>query len=175
MLTEYAFWFLTFVAIFSSIGMILSKNPVYSVLSLIVTFFAIAGHYFLMNAQFLAAVHIIVYSGAIMVLFLYVVMMLNLNNLQEERKSFWIKVLGIVSAWMLMFVLIGVLRRTDELNAITPAPDSANIGLTKQLGLTLYREFLLPFELASVLFLAAMVGAVYLTKKDRESVLTQNA
>ena len=91
MLTEYAFWFLTFVAIFSAMGMILSKNPVYSVLSLIVTFFAIAGHYFLLNAQFLAAVHIIVYAGAIMVLFLYVIMMLNLNKVDEEKRSIWSK------------------------------------------------------------------------------------
>ncbi|MFM7103916.1 MAG: NADH-quinone oxidoreductase subunit J, partial [Flavobacteriales bacterium] len=78
MISEYLFWFLSFLAVFSAAGMIFSKNPVYSVLSLIVTFFAIAGHYFLLGAQFLAAVHIIVYAGAIMVLFLYVIMMLNL-------------------------------------------------------------------------------------------------
>jgi NADH-quinone oxidoreductase subunit J len=86
MLTEYAFWFLSFLAVFSALTMVVTKNPVYSVLSLILTFFAIAGHYFLMNAQFLAAVHIIVYAGAIMVLFLYVIMMLNLNKFEDEKK-----------------------------------------------------------------------------------------
>ena len=80
-ITQYIFFFLTFVAIFSAILVVIDKNPVHSVLYLIVTFFALAGHYLLLNAQFLAAVHIIVYAGAIMVLFLYVIMMLNLNLL----------------------------------------------------------------------------------------------
>ena len=79
-ITQYIFFFLTFVAIFSAILVVIDKNPVHSVLYLIVTFFALAGHYLLLNAQFLAAVHIIVYAGAIMVLFLYVIMMLNLNQ-----------------------------------------------------------------------------------------------
>jgi NADH-quinone oxidoreductase subunit J len=84
-LTEIAFYVLSFLAIFSGLAVLFSKNPVHSVLYLIVTFFSIAGHYFLMNAQFLAAVHIIVYAGAIMVLFLYVIMMLNLNSIQEDK------------------------------------------------------------------------------------------
>ena len=82
-LSEIAFYSLSFLAIFSGLAMILSRNPVHSVLYLIVTFFAIAGHYFLLNAEFLGAVHIIVYAGAIMVLFLYVIMMLNLNKEQK--------------------------------------------------------------------------------------------
>ena len=96
-MSEYIFWFLSFVAVFSAIGMIFSKNPVYSVLSLIVTFFAIAGHYFLLGAQFLAAVHIIVYAGAIMVLFLYVIMMLNLNKLNEQKISLYVKALSVTA------------------------------------------------------------------------------
>lgn len=166
MLTEYAFWFLSFVAIFSAIAVVLTKNPVYSVLSIIVTFFAIAGHYFLMNAQFLAAVHIIVYAGAIMVLFLYVIMMLNLNKLDDERKKLGTKVLSVVAACMLMFVVISAMRRTDELNALEMPGNTATVGLTKNLGIALFRDCLVPFELASVLFLGAMVGAVYLSKKE---------
>jgi NADH-quinone oxidoreductase subunit J len=166
MISEYLFWFLSFLAIFSAIGMIVSKNPVYSVLSLIVTFFAIAGHYFLMGAQFLAAVHIIVYAGAIMVLFLYVIMMLNLNKLEEEKRSLFSKALGVTAGGLLMLVLISAVHRMDELHAITPAPYSGDIGITQTLGKVLYTEFLLPFELASVLFLGAMVGAVYLSKKE---------
>ena len=167
MLSEYAFWFLSFVAVFSALGMILSKNPVYSVLLLIVTFFSIAGHYFLLNAQFLAAVHVIVYAGAIMVLFLYVIMMLNLNKFEEKKKTMWSKALGVIAAGILMLVLVASVRRTDELNSIQTASGSFEIGLTKTLGKVLFKEFLVPFELASVLFLGAMVGAVYLSKKDR--------
>ncbi len=165
-MSEYIFWFLSFVAIFSAIGMIFSKNPVYSVLSLIVTFFAIAGHYFLLGAQFLAAVHIIVYAGAIMVLFLYVIMMLNLNKLDEQKINLSVKALSVTAGGILMLVIIAVLRRTEELNAVQGAVYNGEIGTTENLGVILYREFLLPFELASVLFLAAMVGAVYLSKKE---------
>ncbi|MFM1999677.1 MAG: hypothetical protein RL204_1624 [Bacteroidota bacterium] len=165
MLTEYAFWFLSFLAVFSALYMIITKNPVYSVLSLILTFFSIAGHYFLMNAQFLAAVHIIVYAGAIMVLFLYVIMMLNLNKIEEEKKSILMKSLSVVAACILGFVLLAVARRTDELTVIAQTTNG-NAGTVENLGKALYRDFLLPFELASVLFLGAMVGAVYLSKKE---------
>jgi len=84
-ITEYIFWFLSFLAVLSGLMVVFSKNAVYSVLYLIITFFAIAGHYLLMSAQFLAAVHIIVYAGAIMVLFLYVIMMLNQNKSAEPN------------------------------------------------------------------------------------------
>lgn len=164
MLTEYAFWFLSFMAVFSAMAVLLTKNPVYSVLYLIVTFFAIAGHYFLLNAQFLAAVHIIVYAGAIMVLFLYSIMMLNLNQPDSDRKETWIKAAAVIASGLLMLVLVSAMRRTDEMVAMSP--EAADIGLVQNLGKALYQDFLLPFELASILFLSAMVGAVYLSKKE---------
>lgn len=163
MLTEYAFWFLSALAVFSALAVILTRNPVYSVLYLILTFFSIAGHYFLLNAQFLAAVHIIVYAGAIMVLFLYVIMMLNLNKIEEEKKLAWSKFAGAIAAGFLMLILIGVVKKTDQ-NILASA--TKDVGLVENLGKTLYKDFLLPFELASVLFLSAMVGAVYLSKKE---------
>jgi NADH-quinone oxidoreductase subunit J len=101
-LTQYIFWFLSFVALMSALNVVFSKNPVYSVLSLIITFFAIAGHYLLLSAQFLAAVHIIVYAGAIMVLFLYVIMMLNLNNETEPKKKVYVRAIAVIAAGMLM-------------------------------------------------------------------------
>ena len=165
-MSEYVFWFLTFVAIFSALGMILSKNPVYSVLSLIVTFFCIAGHFLLLNAQFLAAVHIIVYAGAIMVLFLYTIMMLNLNKLEEEKKSAWSKIIATVAGCMLMLVLVGIVSKSESITGIPGGTELA--GMTKNMGVVLYKDFLLPFEISSVLFLAAMVGAVYLSKKELE-------
>ena len=103
-MTAYAFYFLSFVAIVSALLVVFSKNPVYSILYLIITFFSIAGHYVLLNAQFLAAVHVIVYAGAIMVLFLYVLMMLNLNKEDEPHKSNWIKVAAVFSSGLMLVV-----------------------------------------------------------------------
>src|SRR5215471_9507480 len=106
-MSQYLFYFLGFLAILSALMVVVSKNPVHSVLYLIITFFAIAGHYVLLNAQFLAAVHVIVYAGAIMVLFLYVIMMLNLNAEVEPHKSKWLKAAATVTGGLLMVVLVG--------------------------------------------------------------------
>jgi NADH-quinone oxidoreductase subunit J len=151
MLTQYAFYFLSILAIFSALMVVFSRNPVHSVLYLVVTFFSIAGHYFLMNSQFLAMVHIIVYAGAIMVLFLYVIMMLNLNTDTEPNKSNWVKGAAVVTGGLLMLILV-------EINP--------NIGLISNLGKVLYNEYMLPFEISSILFLVSMVGAVMLGKKE---------
>lgn len=143
---------------------VISKNPVHSVLYLIITFFAIAGHYILLNAQFLAAVHIIVYAGAIMVLFLYVIMMLNLNADVEPHKSKWLKFAATLTGGLLMIVLVGAFRNMAEKN-VSDTPD-ATIGLVRNLGQTLFNDFALPFEVSAILFLSAMVGAVMLGKKE---------
>ena len=142
---------------------VVSKNPVHSVLYLIITFFAIAGHYVLLNAQFLAAVHIIVYAGAIMVLFLYLIMMLNLNADVEPHKTTLQKIAATVAGGILMIVLVGAFRN------VAPVANSVidnEAGLIKNLGHTLFNEFALPFEVSSILFLSAMVGAVMLGKKE---------
>lgn len=159
------FYFLSFVAILSALLVVFSKNPVYSVLYLIITFFAIAGHYILLNAQFLAAVHIIVYAGAIMVLFLYVIMLLNLNRDTEPHKSNLLKFAATICAGLLMIVLVGSLKGTELVAKSTST--SSDIGLVKNLGKILFTDFLLPFEIASVLLLVAMVGAVMLGKAEK--------
>ena len=159
------FYFLSFVAILSALLVVFSKNPVYSVLYLIITFFAIAGHYVLLNAQFLAAVHIIVYAGAIMVLFLYVIMLLNLNRDTEPHKSNLLKFAATICAGLLMVVLVGSLKGTELIAKSTST--SSDIGLVKNLGKILFTDFLLPFEIASVLLLVAMVGAVMLGKAEK--------
>ena len=162
-MSQYIFYFLSFLAILSALMVVVAKNPVHSVLYLIITFFAIAGHYVLLNAQFLAAVHIIVYAGAIMVLFLYVIMMLNLNAEVEPHKSKWLKVAATITGGSLMVVMVGALRGAELTGS---AGAGADIGLVKSLGITLYNNFMLPFEISSILFLAAMVGAVMLGKKE---------
>ena len=164
MLTQYIFYFLSALAIFSALMVVISRNPVYSVLYLIVAFFALAGHYFLLNSQFLAVVHIIVYAGAILVLFLYVIMMLNLNQDTEPNKSSFVKAAAVVTGGLLMLVLVVGLKQVDLLPQ--HAAGSGTIGLIKNLGTILYTKYMLPFEISSVLFLASMIGAVMLGKKE---------
>jgi NADH-quinone oxidoreductase subunit J len=157
------FYFLSFVAILSALLVVFSKSPVYSVLYLIITFFSIAGHYVILNAQFLAVVHVIVYAGAIMVLFLYVIMLLNLNKESEPHKSNLLKFAAAICAGLLMIVMVGSLKGAEQL--VQHA--SSDIGLVKNLGQVLFTDFLLPFEIASILLLAAMVGAVMLGKSEK--------
>src|SRR5215831_7230038 len=95
-ITQILFWLLSVMALFGAMMVITSRNPVYSVLWLILTFFAISGHYILLNAQFLAIVNLIVYAGAIMVLFLFVIMLMNLNKTREPQKNKWLKMAGVI-------------------------------------------------------------------------------
>src|ERR1019366_10194239 len=104
------FWVLSAVAVSCALGVILSRNPVNSVMFLILTFFSISGHYILMNAQFLAIVNIIVYAGAIMVLFLFVIMLMNLNADTEPQKNKWLKIAGVVAGGSLLLVLVAALK-----------------------------------------------------------------
>jgi len=164
-LTLNLFYFLSFLAIFSALLVVFSKNPIYSVLYLIITFFAIAGHYILLNAQFLAVVHVIVYAGAIMVLFLYVIMLLNLNTEDEPHKSNLLKFAATICSGLLLVVFVGSLKGTEMI--VQNTTGTGTIGLVKNLGKVLFTDFLLPFEIASVLLLAAMVGAVMLGKSEK--------
>lgn len=165
MFSGYIFYFLSIMAIYSAVMMLLSKKPIHCVLYLTLTFFAIAGHYILLNAQFLAIVHIIVYAGAIMVLFLFTVMLLNLNAEEHSPKTNLVKLIAILSGGLLMIVLIGIFRGYDLV--VTQDPAVTQIGLVENLGKVLFKEYLLPFELSSILFLSAMVGAVLLGKKEQ--------
>jgi NADH-quinone oxidoreductase subunit J len=165
MLSQYLFFFLSFVAIVSALMVLLSKKPIHSVLYLTLTFFTLAGHYIMLNAQFLAVVHIIVYAGAIMVLFLFTVMLLNLNIQGEFQKSTVMKFVAAIAGGLIFLVLIGTLKSFDV--STVGDPSLTQIGLVKNLGKTLYSDYLLPFELSSILFLSAMVGAVMLGKKDK--------
>src|SRR3954468_21256790 len=101
--TAILFWFLSALALLSATMVLISKNPIHSILWLIVVFFSISGHYVLLNAQFLAIVNLIVYAGAIMVLFLFVVMLMNLNKETEQQKDKWMKISGIIAGLCLLF------------------------------------------------------------------------
>jgi len=143
---------------------VFNKNPVNNVIFLIICFIAMAGHYILLNAQFLAVVHIIVYTGAIMVLFLFVIMLLNLNKAIIPHKSRATRISAVITGGIFFLVLIAATRLTIEIQpryAFT-----SDIGLVKEVGKTLFHEFLLPFEMSSALFISAMVGAIMFGKKD---------
>ena len=149
-ITQWLFGILSFLSIMFGLMVVFSRNPVNSVLYLVLTFFCIAGHYLLLNAQFLAVVHIVVYAGAIMVLFLFVIMLMNLNEDTEPQRTWITKIIAGITGGMLLFVLVG----------------SSQIGLVKNLGKVLFSEFLFPFEIASILLLAALVGAIMIGKKE---------
>lgn len=159
------FFILSLLAIGGALMVIVSRNPVYSVLFTILTFFAIGGHFLLLNAQFLFIVNVIVYAGAIMVLFLYVIMMLNLNKQSEPVQPFIIKIIGAISGGLLLITLLGALKGLQAGTA-NPSIQAVDIGSVKALGKVLFQDFLLPFEISSVLFLSAMIGAVMLGKKN---------
>lgn len=162
-ITQILFWILSIVALFSALMVITSKNPVYSVLWLIITFFTISGHYILLNAQFLAIVNIIVYAGAIMVLFLFVIMLMNLDKDTEPQKNKWLKLAGAVAGGCLLLVLVAAFRNTEKHMTELAQGD---IGLIQNLGKVLFNEYVVPFEISSILFLSAMVGAVVIGKRD---------
>lgn len=164
MITHLLFYALSVLAIFSGLMVVFAKNPVHSVLYLILCFFSIAGHFVLLSSEFLFIVQVIVYAGAIMVLFLFVIMLLNLNKDIEPHKSTLVKSAGVFTAGLLLVTIVGSLKSS----AIVPSVPAVNsgIGSVKILGNVLFNEFAMPFEVSSILFLAAMVGAVLLGKKQ---------
>ena len=152
----------------SALMVILSMHPVRSILYLIVTFFLISANYVMMNAQFLAIVNIIVYAGAIMVLFLFVLMMLNLSKENEPKGSIKMTAAAVIAGGSLFTVLIASLK-----NAITSVQSVNAVedqGLVKNLGHELFTTYVLPFEMSSVLFIAAIVGAVLLAKREKQII-----
>ena len=164
--TQILFWFLSVTALLSAIMVVASKNPVHSILYLIITFFAISGHYILLNAQFLAIVNIIVYAGAIMVLFLFVVMLMNLNSESEppqKRKLLYYG--GFIAGLCLLLVIIAAIKQADAGRQLVQM-GGGEIGLISNLGKVLFTDYVFPFEISSVLFLSAMIGAVVISKKE---------
>ena len=168
--SQILFWFLSALAVLCAVMVVASKNPVNSILFLIVVFFAISGHYVLLNAQFLAIVNIIVYAGAIMVLFLFVVMLMNLNaDTEPPHKSKYLLYAGVIAGCSLLLLVVAALRRNESVNQLTELK-TGEVGLISNLGKTLFTDFVFPFEISSVLFLSAMIGAVIISKKDKEKV-----
>jgi NADH-quinone oxidoreductase subunit J len=124
----------------------------------------------ILNAQFIAIVNIIVYAGAIMVLFLFVVMLMNLNAESEpQHKSKYMLYAGVIAGLSLMVLIVAALKKSDTVNQLTQMKDG-DVGLIKNLGRTLFTDFVFPFEISSVLFLSAMIGAVVISKRDTQKI-----
>ena len=160
------FCILSIITLATAFLTIYSKNPIHSAIYLVISFFSIAGHYLLLNAQFLAIVHVIVYSGAIMILFLFTVMLMNLNKENEVHKPRVTRLGAIVLFCLMCLVLIAIFINSKPIvgEYITTGEDYQSI---KVLGKVLLNEYMVPFEFASVLLLVAMIGAVLLSKKEK--------
>lgn len=145
---------------------VFSRNPIHSAIYLVICFFSVAGHYLLLNAQFLAIVHIIVYSGAIMILFLFTIMLMNLNKENEVHKPRITRLGAIVSFCLVCLILIAIFINSKPIagDYIATGEDYQSI---KVLGKILLNEYMVPFEFASILLLVAMIGTVLLSKKEK--------
>ena len=168
------FFIFALMAIGGAVSVIAQRNPVYSVISLIVTLFAIAGLFLLLNAQFIATIQVLIYAGAIMVLFLFVVMLLNLGKTAQRADGpiplLGIKIAGgIVAACILglIAVMLGGDYTTGVIGEISP-DIVIDTGSVELVGRALFTTWFLPFIVVSVLLLVAMIGAVVLAMKPRK-------
>jgi len=161
------FLFVAFVAVGSGVFVVTCKNPVNSAIALVNTFFCLATCYVMLDAPFMAAIQLIVYAGAIMVLIIFVIMLLNIGTVDVAKTS------HAVAGGALMAVLVGIqalymLNRGEVANLDGPLTEAAlrETGHTELLARSLFTDFLLPFEVTSILLLVAIVGAVVLAKRD---------
>lgn len=162
---QYLFYALALLSIISAVTVVAARSPVNSVIALVVCFLSIAGHYILLNAQFLAMVHVIVYTGAIMVLFLFVIMLLNLNKASELSRPATARIAAVMAGGLLFLTLLAAVRDGVAIASAAETFDPG-VGLVRSVGLSLFRTYLVPFEVSSVLFLSATVGALMLAKRD---------
>lgn len=173
LLTAFAFYLLSSIIVLSALGVIIARNPVHSVLLLILAFFNCAGLFILMGAEFLAMILVIVYVGAVAVLFLFVVMMLDIDIVSLQRGFLNYLPLGLVLGGVLLVELIAVLLAINggEASAalIQPKPVQA-----VDIGLLLYTRYVHFFQLAGLILLVAMIGAIVLTLRHRSNIKRQN-
>lgn len=155
------------VAVGSALGMILQRNAVLSALLLVANFFCIAGLYLLLQQQFLAVIQIVVYTGAIMVLVLFVIMLLNLKDEERliERLNVWQSVGIALVVGLLGQIVYIVMFKSGAGRYAQLHSDAGNIGTVEAIGDAMFSTFLLPFEVTSILLLVAIVGAVILAKR----------
>lgn len=159
------FYILSAITLGTAVLTVLSRNPIYSAVYMIICFFSIAGHYLLLNAQFLAVVHIIVYTGSVMILLLFTLMLMNLNERHERSKATISKITAVVASCLMALVLFAALMKAHPTTE-GYTESGVDFQSVKVLGHVLFTDYLIPFEFASVMLLLAMVGVVMISKKD---------
>jgi NADH-quinone oxidoreductase subunit J len=163
------FFGLAIVAVASAIGMLLSKSAVYSALNLIMNFVTVAIFYLILGAPFISLAQVTVYAGAIMVLFLFVIMLLGAEQLGTSTSLTWQRPVAYVLAGILIFeAAFAFITSGGEM--VQPSAVAPGFGAPKAVGMTLFSTYLLPFEVISILLLVAMIGAIVLSKKRQQSV-----
>lgn len=171
------FYILSFVLVFSALIVVSSRNPVYSILFLILAFFNSAGLFLMLGAEFISMLMVIVYVGAVAVLFLFVVMMLDIDY--TKLRSGFAKYLpvGILVSFVMLIELVMVLKLSFDSSAqkaVISAPIPEGATNTQALGAILYTDYIYPFQIAGLVLLVAMIGAIVLTLRTREGVKKQN-
>ena len=171
------FYLFSAVMLFAALRVITARNPVHAALYLVLAFFQASGIWMLLKAEFLSITLVLVYVGAVMVLFLFVVMMIDIN-LDELKRGFWnhfplAASIGAVLALELASVLMGGFRSVQVVSDTTP-DTSTQISNTKDLGIALYTDYLYPLEIAAVILLVAIVSAIALTMRERKDSKAQN-
>ena len=164
----YLFYIMAAVCVVAAVYLIFEKNPVFNALYLIQIMVSIAVLYILLEAQFIAAVQIIVYAGAIMVLFLFVIMLLNLNVKEESKDALPFQKIPAIFMGVVLFATIGMVLKSELLQGKHGEYTTANvnnIGNTKLIGNLLFTDYLLPFEITSILLFVAAIGAIMLAKR----------
>ncbi|MEW5892730.1 MAG: NADH-quinone oxidoreductase subunit J [Pseudomonadota bacterium] len=164
--TSLVFYIFSAILLLASLRVITAKNPVHAALSLVLAFFTAGCLWMLLEAEFLAITLVLVYIGAVMVLFLFVVMMLDIN-IEEMRRGFWENLPLAALVAILMMVEMATVLGGSRFGLTPPAPKPADYSNTRELGLQLYTDYVYPFELAAVILLVAMVAAIALTLRRR--------
>ncbi len=177
--TDIVFYTFAAILLFAALRVITTRNPVVAALHLVLAFFTAAGIWLLLEAEFLAIALVLVYVGAVMVLFLFVVMMLDIN-LDKLREGFWdylpmAGIIGLLMAVEMVMVLSNKYGSAKFFEAAKPTAKAADYSNTAEIGRVLYSDYLLPFELASVVLLVAIVAAIVLTLRDRKESKSMHA
>jgi len=171
---DVVFYLFATITIMAGMGVVVARNPVHAALLLVLAFCSAAGVWMLLEAEFLAITLVLVYVGAVMVLFLFVVMMLDIN-LVKLREGFWRWFpFGALLAGLMVFEMIWVLGSPQLADVSTTVVRAADYSNTKELGRLIYTDYVYPFEIAAVILLVAMVAAIALTLRRRPGVKTQN-
>lgn len=162
------FYILAAMTLGTGILTVLSKNPIHSAVYMILCFFSISGHLLMLNAQFLAVVNIVVYAGAIMVLLLFTLMLMNLSEQDEPKKKVLTRISAAISAGLMLIVLLATLLKASPIieSYKSTSTDFQSIQI---IGQVLLNEYLIPFEFVSILLLTAMIGAILISKRENKA------